>query len=83
MRQKGLHLRKKCTECKIDGYKVPRRLKRHPRLRPMPPVAVTPLAMVGDRDTLLATGFAGFLGQPLAPDIFVADVATFLQGVPS
>jgi hypothetical protein len=49
----------------------------------MPPVAVTPLAMVGDRDTLLATVFAGFLGQPLAPDIFVADVATFLQGVPS
>jgi CheY-like chemotaxis protein len=39
----------------LDGYEVARRLKSEATLRPIPLVAVTALAMVGDRDRVLAT----------------------------
>jgi len=44
---------------KIDGYGVAQRLKNHPALRSIPLVAVTALAMVGDRDKMLSAGFDG------------------------
>src|SRR5437660_1050475 len=42
---------------KMDGYEVARWLKSHPTLRTIPLVAVTALAMVGDRDKMLTAGF--------------------------
>jgi two-component system cell cycle response regulator len=65
---------------KIDGYEVARWLKSHPRLRTIPLVAVTALAMVGDRDKMLAAGFDGYIAKPIAPDTFVGEVEAFLQG---
>src|SRR5437660_385875 len=40
----------------IDGYEVIRRVRSDPGLRPVRVVAVTALAMVGDRDKILAAG---------------------------
>jgi len=62
----------------LDGYEVARRLKRHSALRTMPLVAVTALAMVGDREKVLAAGFDGYLGKPIVPQTFVRDVTAFL-----
>ena len=63
---------------KLDGYEVAQRLKAHPRLCRLPLVAVTALAMVGDRDKVLAAGFDGYIAKPLDPQNFVAEVDAFL-----
>ncbi|HWP42713.1 MAG TPA: response regulator [Blastocatellia bacterium] len=63
----------------IDGYEVARRLKEHPRLRAIPLVAVTALAMVGDREKMLAAGFDGYIAKPIAPETFIEEVEAFLE----
>src|SRR6516165_7555623 len=49
----------------VDGHDVARQLKGDPILRTVPLVAVTALAMVGDRDRVLAAGFDGYISKPL------------------
>jgi len=63
---------------KFDGYEVVRRLKKDPVLRWIPVVAVTALAMVGDRDKVLAAGFDGYIDKPIAPELFVKQVEAFM-----
>jgi CheY-like chemotaxis protein len=62
----------------LDGYGVARALKGDPALRLIPLIAVTALAMVGDREKVLAAGFDGYIGKPIDPTTFVRDVETFL-----
>ena len=62
----------------LDGYEVARQLKANPALRQMPLVAVTALAMVGDRDRVLAAGFDGYIPKPIVPRTFVAQAELFL-----
>ncbi len=68
---------------KLDGYGVVAELKKDPRLRAIPALAVTALAMVGDRERLLEAGFNGYIGKPIEPDMFVAELESFLTGAPS
>lgn len=63
----------------MDGYELARTLRRDPDWRPVPLVAVTALAMVGDRDRVLAAGFDGYLPKPIVPETFVAQVEAFLN----
>ncbi len=63
---------------KLDGVEVTRRLKRDPSLREIPVVAVTALAMVGDRERLLAAGFDGYIAKPIDAETFLAQVEAFL-----
>jgi len=62
----------------MDGREVARRLKSHPQFHRIPLVAVTALAMVGDRARLLAAGFDGYIAKPLSPETFVQEVEKFL-----
>src|SRR5882762_7078629 len=64
----------------MDGREVARRLKRDPQLHRIPLLAVTALAMVGDRARLLAAGFDGYIAKPLSPETFVQEVEKFLAG---
>jgi two-component system, cell cycle response regulator DivK len=50
------------------------RLRANPVTRRIPVVALTALAMKGDRERLLASGFDGYLSKPL-------DVATFVDSL--
>src|SRR6266446_3337609 len=63
----------------LDGYEIAQRLKSHPALRTIPLVAVTALAMVGDREKVLVAGFDGYLAKPIVPQTFVQDVTAFLD----
>jgi two-component system, cell cycle response regulator len=63
---------------RLDGYAVARRLKSDAAMRAIPLVAVTALAMVGDRDRVLAAGFDGYIAKPIAPETFVSQVEVFL-----
>jgi two-component system cell cycle response regulator len=63
----------------MDGYDVARRIKADTTLSGVPLVAVTALAMVGDRDKVLAAGFDGYIPKPIDPEIFVQNVERFLS----
>ena len=52
---------------KLDGYGVARIVKND-----------LTLAMVGDREKVLAAGFDGYIGKPIDPTTFVRDIETFL-----
>ena len=62
----------------IDGYEVAYYLKRDPMLRRIPLVAVTALAMVGDREKVLAAGFDGYIDKPISPELFRNQVEGFM-----
>lgn len=63
---------------KLDGYGVVGLLKRDARLCKIPVLAVTALAMAGDRERLLAAGFDGYVAKPIEPELFVAGLEPFL-----
>jgi two-component system cell cycle response regulator len=63
---------------RLDGYGVARHLKSNAAWRPIPLVAVTAFAMVGDRDRILASGFDGYIPKPIVPQTFVQQVEGFL-----
>ncbi|MES2898775.1 MAG: EAL domain-containing protein [Pseudomonadota bacterium] len=66
---------------KLDGYGVVAALKSDPDLRAIPVLAVTALAMVGDRERLLEAGFDGYIGKPIEPDTFIAELESYLPAI--
>lgn len=66
-----------------DGFAVAQELRRHDSLRDVPLVAVTALAMVGDRERILAAGFDGYLAKPIEPEVFLGEIVTFLDAGPA
>src|SRR5690348_1075836 len=64
---------------KMDGYEVAGRMRRDPKCRHIPIVGVTALAMVGDREKLLNSGFDGYISKPIDPETFVDKVQSFLR----
>src|SRR5262249_42974289 len=64
---------------KLDGYSLAGRAKADPELRDIPLVAVTALAMVGDRDRALRAGFDGYMGKPIEPETFVQELERYLS----
>lgn len=68
---------------KMDGYEVVRRLKSDPRCCSIPTIAVTALAMVGDRDRILRAGFDGYLAKPINPETFVQQINESLVSSPA
>lgn len=62
---------------KADGYEIARRLRARPDFA-TPLIAVTALAMVGDREKVLAAGFDGYISKPIEPTTFVSQIEAFL-----
>lgn len=62
----------------IDGFELARICKADPQLRDTPLIAVTALAMAGDRERILASGFSGYISKPIDPESFVTQVDAFL-----
>ena len=61
----------------IDGTEAARRLKNDPRTARIPVVALTSLAMKGDRDFLLAAGFDGYVEKPINVREFAGQVGSY------
>lgn len=62
----------------IDGFEVLRQLKGNQRMARTLVVAVTALAMVGDREKALSAGFDGYLSKPINPKTFVQQIEELL-----
>lgn len=57
-----------------DGYEVAQRLKAEPATAAIPLIAVTAMAMVGDREKVLAAGFDDYITKPIQPENFIAQI---------
>jgi two-component system cell cycle response regulator len=57
---------------------VARRLRADARCRETSIIAVTALAMVGDREKLMSAGFDGYISKPIDPESFPKKVQEFL-----
>jgi CheY-like chemotaxis protein len=66
---------------KLDGYGVVAQLKSDPSMSSVPIIAVTALAMVGDPDRVLKTGFDGYISKPIDPETFVQQIETLLSRI--
>jgi len=62
----------------LDGHEVARLLKSDAARAATPLLAVTALAMVGDRERVLQAGFDGYLSKPIEPRLFVRQVEELL-----
>ena len=63
---------------RMDGYGVLANLKTDPKLRKVPVIAVTALAMVGDREKMIAAGFDDHICKPITPETFVNQIEFYL-----
>jgi CheY-like chemotaxis protein len=61
------------------GEAVIREVRQRPELADMPIVAVTSLAMPGDRERLLSIGFQGYLSKPIDTRTFGVAIESFLK----
>ncbi len=62
----------------MDGYEFARRFKAEPALAGIPLVAITALAMVGDRERIVSMGFDGYIAKPIDPTTFVRRIEAYL-----
>jgi two-component system, cell cycle response regulator len=62
----------------MDGFAVAKLIKNDPVLQKIPLLAVTALAMVGDKERVLKAGFDGYITKPITPETFVQEVEAFL-----
>jgi two-component system cell cycle response regulator len=63
----------------LDGFEFARLVKAEPGLAHTPLVAVTALAMTGDRERILASGFDGYISKPIEPQTFKAQIESLLS----
>jgi two-component system cell cycle response regulator DivK len=52
----------------MDGYEAIAKMKREPRLKDIPVIAVTAQAMMGDRERCLNAGAVGYVSKPINVD---------------
>lgn len=62
----------------LDGYAIARSLKEGAGSFDTPVIAVTALAMAGDREQILAAGFNGYIAKPIEPTAFVKQIESYL-----
>ena len=63
----------------VDGFELIHYLKNHPLWKQVPVIAVTAIAMAGDRERCLAAGANAYLSKPLNIDELLATVESFTK----
>ena len=64
----------------MDGSTAMKALKANPSTQRIPIIAMTALAMQGDKERLLAEGFDGYMSKPVAIKEVPKMVESYLQG---
>jgi two-component system, cell cycle response regulator DivK len=65
-----------------DGYGALRKIRQNERFHKLPIIAVTAVSGVDQMNQAKLAGFDGFIGKPLDPDKFPAQITNILNGVP-
>ncbi len=63
---------------RLDGFEVIARIRADEQLKQLPVIGVTAMAMRGDRERVLASGFDGYIEKPIQPEAFVSQVEAWL-----
>jgi len=63
----------------MDGSQATQILRADPKTQNIPIAAVTALAMDGDREKLLSSGFDAYIPKPIDTDQFVKDVNKLIE----
>jgi two-component system, cell cycle response regulator DivK len=63
----------------VDGLTFTRRLKANQKTAAIPIVALTALAMLGDRERTIDAGCAGYIPKPINTRTFATEVRNFLK----
>ena len=63
----------------ISGHDVIRKLKSDDKLRKIPVIAVTALALKGDKEMCLEAGCDFYISKPISVPDFLKTIATFLD----
>jgi CheY-like chemotaxis protein len=66
----------------MDGLSLTRQLKTDQRTAAIPIVALTALAMLGDKERTLAAGCVGYIQKPINTRTFGAEIRKYLAGPP-
>lgn len=64
---------------RMDGYEAARQIRKHPELENVPLIAVTALAMAGDREKIEQAGFDGYISKPIQIKYFLEQIETYLR----
>ena len=68
-----------CQMPVLDGYAATRELRRQPRWRALPVIAMTANAMVGDRDRAVASGMNDHIAKPIRVEEMFATLARWIR----
>jgi CheY-like chemotaxis protein len=63
----------------VDGFELIRQLKTHSLWKRVPVIAVTAMAMAGDRDRCLEAGADDYLSKPLDLEKVLTTVRSFME----
>jgi two-component system cell cycle response regulator len=66
----------------MSGFAMLQTLKKDPRTRDIPIIALTAHAMATDREHVRAAGFHSYVSKPIDPDTFVRDLVESLYTIP-
>ena len=61
----------------VDGFELMRQIKAHPLWQKVPAIAVTAMAMAGDRDRCLAAGADAYVSKPLNVNQLLKTIRSF------
>lgn len=64
---------------RMDGYEAARQIRKNPELENVPLIAVTALAMAGDREKIEQAGFDGYISKPIQIKYFLEQIETYLN----
>ena len=62
----------------MDSFEFAKRVRANERLKKLPLIAITALAMVGDRERILGAGFDGYIPKPIDPERFIPQMLQFI-----
>jgi CheY-like chemotaxis protein len=62
----------------LDGLEATRIIRREPRWKQLPIVAMTAHAMNGDKERCLEAGMSGYISKPVHPSLLLSTVDEFL-----
>ncbi len=63
----------------VDGLTATKQIRDLPQIAHVPIIALTALAMAGDREMILKAGCDGYISKPINIDTFVDEVKSFLK----
>ncbi len=64
---------------KVDGFEIIKRLKNNPKTRKIPIIAVTAMAMRGEREKILLAGSDDYIPKPIETSVLVNKVNQWLS----